>query len=336
MEQRFKSTVNPKKFIIALSALAFLLGLSTVVISDYMIVPFVACYASLLWFEKGRKPICAVLGVLLVAFSVLCETVEPLQFSPVPFGALFSVSCGLCISLLLFVMYRFRCTKNDTAIALTAFFSFYLIFALFLSIGAITKDYSLAAITEYYKEFTETQKAAFVDACSKLQVTDEKGVSHYLINAENAELLYLSVARLTVAFLVIAAFLLCGIALKVFTRLVAYAERDDAFIVSWRFLPPNIFAYSYAVIFAVSFFLNTETAFGMAMQNLSYIFMAVFVYLGLRHLLAIASHMQRKGLILIILGFGLLFFSLSALQILSFLGVYVTVVYNKNLSEDKQ
>ncbi len=319
MEQRLKKSIKPKNFIFVLSALTALLGIGVVFFSDLLIIPLAAFFALLLWFAPKAKILCALIPFLLLVLSF---------FDGV--GGIFAIASALSCGLLLWLMYRFRFNKTDTVFAITAFFVFYLLIALFLSVGSITKEYNLQSVMTYLESFMQTQKESFVDAFSELHITDEKGVNMYLFTEETAEAVFLSVARLSVSFLIISAFVLCGLTCKIFSRMVAYAERDEAYIRAWRFLPPSIAAYFYIALVVLSFFVGSaETVFAIAIQNLIYIFMAVFAYVGLRHLIFVAAQAKRRGFFLLVVGFLLILLNVSALQILSFLGTYVAVISNR-------
>lgn len=324
MQSKLKPNIHPKKFIVMLAIICALLGSSIVLLSDFMIIPFAAVYAALLWFDAKKKILSALLPVPILAFSCLGGV-----------ATIFSVAVGFCMGLIIFFMYRAKISKLDTALALTAFFSLYLFFSLFIQICLITKDYSIASAFEYYNTFMETQKASFVEAFSALAVTDQSGATNYLFTKETAELMFLSVAKLTIAFLVITAFLMCGFTLKIFSRVIIGAQENEEYIRTWRFALPNLYAYFYAVVFILSFMLgNGEDVAAIAIQNLSYVFMAMFAYIGLRHLLLVSLQVRRKGMFYLIVFMGIMLFSVTAIQILSFLGAYVTILSNRSIEPD--
>ena len=326
MQSRLKPSIQPKKFTAMLAIICALFGAAVIFISDFMIIPLAAVYAALLWFDQKNKLWAALLPLLILALSVLGGI-----------ATVFSVASGFCAALIVYFMYKANASKPDTALALTAFFAFYLLFSLFIAISAITKEYSIASAFEYYGSFMETQRAAFVDAFSQLTVTDQNGEISYLITEENAELLFLSMARLSIAFIVIIAFILGGLTLKIFSKIVTRAEADETHIRSWRFMLPSIYAYFYGFIFIFSFLLgNGDGIAAMAVQNLTYIFMAMFGYIGLMHLISISSQMRRKYLFLFFVFFSFVLLSISALQILSFLGAYVSILYNRFTEQKKQ
>ncbi len=319
MQRKLKPHIHPQRFTVMLAIICALLGSSILLLSDLMIIPFAASYAALLWFDSKNKLLSALLPIPLLALSF---------FGGI--GSIFSVAVGFCMGLILFFMYRAKISKSDTALALTAFFVFFLLFSLFIQICLITKSYSIASAVEYYNAFMEAQKASFVEAFSSLAVTDQNGVSNYLFTKENAELMFLSIAKLTIAFFVIVAFLMCGFTLKIFSRLIIGAQEDETYIRSWRFALPNLYAYFYAIIFILSFILgNGEGIAAVAIQNLTYIFMVMFGYIGLRHLTLMSTQMRRKGFFFIAVIFAIMLFNVTALQILSFLGAYVTILSNR-------
>ncbi len=318
MDQRLKEHINPKKFIVGLAGLFLLFGIAVIFVSDFFVVPFAAFYALVLWFVKENKLLCAILPLPILAVSFFDDI-----------GAILSVCVALCGGLLLWWMYRSHCTKADTVLAITALFSLYLFIALFLAVGAITKEYTLASFASYYEEFIETQRIKFVDALSNLHVVDETGQNVYLFTEEIAGEMFLSVARLTIAFFVIVAFMLCGFTCKIFSRVIAHAERDEKPIRNWRFLPPSVTVYFYLISYIVFFFVTeNESLFSVALQNLLYIFMVIFAYMGLRHLLFIISTLPRKNFLFLMIVFLLVVLNVSVVQILSFFGAYATIGAN--------
>ena len=319
MDQRFKEHINPKKFMLSLAALFVFFGVGVIFVSDFFIVPVAALYALVLLYFKENKFLCAMLPLPILAASF---------FNGI--GAVFSVCFAFCAGAVLWQMYRTRLTKFDTVFAVTAIFSLYLLLALFLAVGAITNEYTLSAFAEYYEEFVETQKVAFVNACSDFYVIDEQGANVYLFTEETAEALFLSVARLVIAFFVIAGFFLCGLSCKIFSRIVRYAERDESEILAWRFLPPSLYVYFYLAAYVASFFAaSEESIFSFAVQNIFYIFMIVFAYMGIQYLVSVIAKTRKKGFFLLLIAFFLLALNISAVQILSFLGAYVTIGTNR-------
>lgn len=319
MKQRFKEGITPKNFIALLSVLTILFGIGAIFFFDFLILPLASFFALLLWFAPKSKLLCASISLALIAVSFLGGV-----------RGVFSVCAGLCCGLILGFMYRARLNKTDTVLAMTAFFVVYLLLALFLSVAGITKEYSIDSVTDYLGTFLESQKVALIDLLSDFYVTDENGVRMYLFSRQDSEEMLLSVARLSVSYLVVAAFTLCGLVCKIFSRMVAYAERDDAYIRAWRFLPSRITAYFYILLVVLSFLTGSgESVFGGSVQNLLVIFMAVFAYIGVRHLIFVAAQAKRRGYSLLVIGFLLILLNVSAVQILSFLGTYVTIISNR-------
>lgn len=318
MDQRLKEHINPKKFIVLLAGLFLLFGVAIIFVSDMFIVPLAAFYALVLWFAKEKRLLCAVLPLPILAASFF-----------VGMGAVLSVCFALCCGLLLWCMYRARCTKFDTALAITALFTLYLFVAFFLAACAITKEYTFASFIAFYEEFIEAQRVAFLDAFSEFHIVDEKGTETYMFTEEMINAMFLSVARMTFSLLVIFAFLLCGLTCKIFSFVVARAEKDEMRIREWRFLPTNVIVYFYLICYIVSIFVaSRDSLFSVALQNLCYIFMFVFSYMGLRHLLFVFSN-KRKGILILALFFLLFVFNASGILILSFFGAYATIGVNR-------
>lgn len=318
MDQRLKENINSGKFIFALAFLFCVFGIGLTFVSDLFIIPFVAFYAALLWFGSNKKIVLAIVSLLVFGCAFLNGI-----------GALFSVSAGLLCGLSLWGLYRARCSKADTVLILTAFFTFFLLLGLFFAICNITKEFSLSSAMTYYDNFIEEQKTVFVNMLSELHIADENGTLIYPFTEEASELMFLSVARLSFSFFVIAAFSLCGFTCKVFSRIIAYGERDESYIHSWRLKLPNLVAYFYIVLFVVSFFAVDENLFSVTVQNLFSVLVVVFAYFGLRHLGVMLSKAKKRGAFILVIIVLFFLLSVSALQFLSFLGVYASIVANR-------
>ena len=83
----------------------------------------------------------------------------------------------------------------------------------------------------------------------------------------------------------------------------------------------------------ISFFSSRGDVFGIAIQNLFYIFMAVLAYVGLRHLLVAFSKIKRRSLAIAVIAALILLLNVSALQFLSFYGVYASIIANRAQKE---
>ena len=69
----------------------------------------------------------------------------------------------------------------------------------------------------------------------------------------------------------------------------------------------------------------------VAIVNLYNIFMVVFAYVGCNYALHFVSQMRKKGLARFILIAFLVMANAVAIQILSFVGVFITTMHNKFL-----
>ena len=322
MEIELKEYIHPKKFIALLSVLTVLLGIAAVMVAEIFILPLGALFALLLWFEPKRKLCSIFIPIFLLAFSFLGGV-----------GGILYVCIGLFSGFLLWFCYKKGIEKNDTVFILTAFFVFYIFLTLFFVLGAIAKDYSFSAVLSCYEAVVEKLKVKFISAFSEIAVMDEAGSTQLVFNDETLEMLFVSFMRLTVAYIVISGFVFCGVVCKMFSFAVRYAQCDESRIRGWKFQLPNLFVYFYLAVFILSALLGAESAFGIALQNLNSIFMAVFAYHGIAFLFSEVKKSNRRGLYIpIVLGMLMLF--AFAVQILSYLGAYATIVANRALPKE--
>ena len=138
-------------------------------------------------------------------------------------------------------------------------------------------------------------------------------------------------STLAVSIVSIFAFALAGLAIKTFTKTAIILSNKGILKTFAHFIPSNIVAYAYIAAAIISIFAGTGDLFGASMANVNQILMIVFAYMGAQYLLAILKVSERKSTTLIIILGAFLLLPGVALQILSYLGVFLTINTNKHL-----
>ena len=129
------------------------------------------------------------------------------------------------------------------------------------------------------------------------------------------------------------AFLLAGVSIKCFSHYLKKISDPESHVFSWEFSTSSFLAYFYIAISIVNVFIsNSADTFVIVVSTLNTIMLCIYAYLGIKF----ARHYLSKkiGLVpaTIILVFAVLLFSSFSLTLLSYFGVYFTILMNRMLN----
>lgn len=305
---------------------------ATVVLGEFILPLAISFYAALLTFERKKhilSLICAAVG-----FSMLFI---PFTISAVWGGV--SVICGI----LLYLLYRSGNAKSDTALILTFFLSAAIVFSFVLIAYKITGEFGLEPTIKYYLNLFNEFKAYFIESVMALSssVSDKVGelavpgqvgelaISEELLN-ESITLMF----NMSISFIIIIAFLLSGLAIKLFTFIVRKNTEQNSPVHSWRFLLPSIYAYSFLIVFLLSSFVSPVETFGIVIINLSNIFTFIFVYIGFKAFKDLLSKKGKPVLGILIPILGVILLGNMAMDVLSVFGAVSTIMSNKKINKN--
>ena len=210
---------------------------------------------------------------------------------------------------------------------MTLLYVLYLLLLLFTIAATEVGSASLDAVFGFYTDYMEEQKAEFIRALTSISTTMPDGTPVFALTSEEAEALFLSASRLLIALAVVIGFCLCGISYKLFCAVVRRVDAEPSGVRRFTFLPPTLFAYFYILLFFLSLFLSSsENDFAVALTNLFYIFLAVFAYVGIKFAVFLIHRIRHRGVGIVIFVLFCLFGGVIAFEVLSFLGVFYTVM----------
>lgn len=319
MQPQLKASVKPKSFSLLMTLLTALCTLAVLFVSDIFLPIAAGIYAVLFLYDR-RKVLSGALFAVAILLSAFLGVTSVLTAVALFFSG------ALCA-----VLYRAGTDKSFSVLCLTVFYLLYLFASLYAIAAAEVGSVSSEAVFGFYSDAIGTAREEFVKTVTSLTTAMTDGTSVFLMTAEQAEELFLSMTSLIFAFFAIFAFCMTGILYKVFSRIALSFDAEPIRLVRYRFAPSPVFAGFYAVLFLLSLFLSgTEGSLAVALNNLFYIFMAVFAYVGIRFVLFALSRSRRRGLGTVLLIFFLLFANLMALELLSFFGVFFTFMSRRH------
>lgn len=314
------------KTLVSFGVLFFAFILGSVFISDILLPVSAAMLSAFLLFDRTKMKW---LSMALSAFVLLCVCLISIS------NAIFLLTSLLCALILTFG-YCKGLNKAELSVYLTVLYALCTVTGLYLIGAGELGTFDFGAVIEYYntlfEDFVQRLLAEMKDALAALVESGQE------LTFEEDEFLSLfevtirSFSKMFLSLLVIIAFLYSGIQIKIFTALGVRFESEPRPRHSWHFALSNVFAYFYVALAIISPFLgNMDSVLVVAIVNLYNIFMVVFAYVGFNYALHFVSQMRKKGLARFILIAFLVMANAVAIQILSFVGVFITTMHNKFL-----
>ena len=326
MQIKLKDEKKQFTTLLVLSIITVLVSAFCIFISDILLPICVALLSIVYLLDlKGKKHFSLVLSALLL----ILNTASLIFLN----GILFSGFEAVVLGAIIFYCFSKNVSKAETAFLLCALSSLFIILNASFFAMAARGDYSIDAVKVFYSDFYNTVKAEMVSALEALKASVSESGGAMLLTEENVVLLLDSVVSLMVSYIVIAAFVVSGFTLKIFS-FAASRLGNKELLYGWRFKTSNLFAYFYIALFVLQIFTAGHNGlFAVAVANLSYIFCVVYAYLGFNFALSFLSQKRSVAFSFVMLLVGFLLFSSFLVEILSIIGAFVTVSANKVLNK---
>ena len=320
MNFSFNESISRKK-IVLIMALAVVFSLALCVIFGEIGLPlFSAFYAVLILADRSSKKV-----VSLAACAItLAVTVSLYIFNLGTLALPFACVGGVLIS----VLFAKGTPKGELAFYLTTIFVVMLVGSLYLSFATAAGNYSLSAVAEYINGWYAELRLEFVNSIMDA-VKETSSELFVAIDEITVSETFDSLFNLAPAAIVIFAFALAGVSLKIFSTLAYKLAKEPQHVVFWRFSTSNVIAYFYCALFVLNFFAAGNGVFSITVSNLFYVFLAVYAYIGYNFALSLLSGRLGYALSVIILIAAIIFFGIIALELMSLLGVVFTHISNK-------
>lgn len=302
-------------------ALATVFGIAFAFWGEIFLPPAAALLALLFVLERPKSRYLSYIAALLpVALAFIVNGI---------FG-LISIEPAI-LALAIALVYRFNGSKAECAVYATLIVSLFAILSLYLGGAKATGSFSYEIVFDYYSDVITTLKLKLLDmmnyyvkmqgdpAAEVFTVTDATDIAHRL----KVQL---------VSFVAIAAFILVGITIKLFTSIMLKVSKRGILKRFAHFLPSNIISYVYIGVAVLSLLVGYETVLDAVILNVANILSVVFAYLGFQYATTIASASGRRKLAVIVIIASFLIIPTLALRILSFVGVWAAVGINNAMS----
>lgn len=320
MNFSFSEAFSRKKIALIAAVALVLCGALCVFFGELLIPLFSAFYAILILSDTSTKKIVS----LTFGAVSLAVTISLYVFK---FGTL-SLPFACIGGVLIAFLFLRGTSKGELAFYLTAAFSLMLVGSLYLSFTDAAGAYSISAVAEFVNGWYVELRTEFV---TQIMDSVKQAPTELLVTLDELTVseMFDSVFNLSLSVLVIFAFALAGVTLKIFSTLLYKLAKEPQRLVYWRFCTSNIVAYFYCALFILNFFAGGDGVFAITVSNLFYVFLAVYSYIGYNFVLSIISGRLGYALSVIILIAAILFLGIIALELLSLFGVVFTHISNK-------
>ena len=325
---KLKESSRSRRTLIFLALFAVAGGALTVFFAylGLIFMPLLAAPLAVIFLiESGKRPIFTVaVPVIVIALDIVLNG----YYS---FGATIAVIVAIILSL---SIGKGVLPKGEAVMAAVIVASLISGFSILMLgcylVGEI--DFSLAL--EYYRDLIADGVIQWREAAEQYILSASDPELAEVLTPENIDGMYYSYINGIYSLVVILAFVSVGLTCKLFGRLLSGRLADARPVQAWRFTLTPVYAYFYLAIYTIQMFLTEADAFSIALTNILNVFMIVFAYLGV--LFVDAFFRMRSGgrgvnkLLLVIV---VLLLSVLAINILSFVGVFATVMLDRAKKE---
>ena len=330
MKTSLKASLSSKKTLLILSVICIVFGGVCLVLGglgEFLLPVVIATLAAIYVFDKKRTYAIITSGILM-AFNLAGILFEiNISF----FGLAAIVSAGI----IAIAYYRGQ-SKSDAAFLSTIIYAFLSVCGMLLLAMFLIKNFDFNAAMDFWDNIYDSSYEAVREMLDKYLTLAKEYYTEAEVNyAREVSYLLLDISfSCVISYIVIAAFAVIGLSMKLFGFIVKKCAEDNSEITKWRFATSNVYAYFYlALSLATVFVSSVDNIFGIAVANLYFIFLIVYAYVGFTSILSLLKQKLRPILAyIIVIAACLLMLSLSP-QILAFVGVFSTFTANRRLKE---
>ena len=330
MENKLRSDLNYKKTITVLSVLAALFGAFCALVGELCLPLAAAALAALYLYDSDsskRPSVFISAAVLLVGVAATVLTRG--------YMAVLAVE-AIVLALIISRMYARSASKAECAFYSTIAVSLLTVVSFLVVPCLRAGEISIDVVKTFYTDLYETLKVSFVQSFSELAATlpEEYGFSD--ITSETVAEAFDSALYSLISFVVIFGFVISGVAIKIFCRLLRRIDSAPDKVDGWRFVTTSLYAYFYMLLTVLNVFVTgLEGILPIAISILYLIFLAIYLYVGWTAIYKYLSQKRSKVLTVVIMIIALVCLSTFALQFLALIGAFSTVHYNRRHSADQ-
>ena len=320
MNYTFNDRINRKKLMLAFTLMTAAAGVLSVFFGEILFPVIAATYAMLLMADTTKNRIRSLLvGIAVTIASVALVFFDVYAFS-LPFAAIAAI-------LIVWLLKR-GVSKGEIAVYVTLTVLALTALTLYVTLAKEAGSFAISAVLEYataqYYELRTEFASVMIESLGSAAPELSEYIDEQIVNEA-----FDAVFSLTPAIAVVSAFFITGLSFKLFSYFAFRFASEPERVVFWRFGTSSIVAYFYVLLFVLSFFAGIDGVFAITVNNLFYIFLPVFAYIGFNFALSLMSRRIGFGVSLLIIVASILLLGILTLELLSIFGVIFTHISNK-------
>ena len=311
MKINLNSKYKHTSILLLLTVISVALSLGASLLGE-IILPFATATLALLYLiDNGKRRIFTVVAtVLILATDILINgTVSYI-------GAEVSI-----LALIIVIAVAGRASKAETSFWLSAVSLIFFVLVSVLAVWSATGEVGIDGYFDYYIELYKSLRSVFVDTV----VASVKNTPYAeLVTEESASELFGSFVSILPAVLMVIAFAISGVTLKLLSGILAKISDPDtkAWALGWRFKLPGIITLAFWILVVINLFTaSADSIFAVVVANLYTVFMVVHAYIGFKVVkLFFIRIFKNRALALLTIAGVLLFFNSLAVELLAYFG----------------
>ncbi len=318
MKIELKSSISQKKTLLFIVFLLVFAALLCCLIGDLLLPVCIALLAVLYTFGKDGKAIYGrVATVTLIVLNIVTITIG---LTPSLYGFQ-----AIALAWMLSGAFLRQGSKADNAYLMSIVCSIFTVGSFILLAMLDTGNFTFEGVVTYYEEIAEVIREIFNKAFTQVDPALLEATGFAMDSAEiNFVVDYL--LSMVIAYVFIASFIAVGISMKLFGFLSSRIAEDKTPFEKWRFDTIPVFAYFYLILSIASIFIEANNdVMSIAVINLNAIFSVIFTYVGYKFLIELLSRRMNHKIAVVAVLVSLVAFSSFAFQIVSILGLLVTI-----------
>ena len=328
MKLTLANRLNSVKVFIILTALSVLIGAGVAFLGQLgvLILPVLtACLAVMMIFAEGKKHLFAICASVAL---VILELV---------FNSIYSFTCltALILALVIALAVKRGWQKSELAATLTVILSLVFVAYAFLSAFYELKSFDVEAARELLANMFTQVREEMHKLLTTYTVPGADGNNSHLFTEENIAAildLYMSVL---ISVVVITAFALVGITLKLFSAIAVRITEDNTELLGWRFRTSAVFAVFYLILSIVAVFVTGSSTAATVILNLYVLYTAVYAYLGFGALRVwLSRRFGNSPFVTVLVIFAIICFISYAMTLLALFGAFAMIPRRARVSHD--
>lgn len=310
MKVNLNSKYKPTSALLLLTVISVALSLGASLLGE-IILPFATAALALLYVNVGNRKIFAIVATTMI---LVTDTILN--------GALSYVGVEICIlSFVIVIALAVKASKAETSFWLSAVVLIFFVIVSALAVWSATGEISVDGYFDYYIELYKSLRDVFVDTI----VASTKNTPYAeLITEESAAELFGSFASILPAVLMVIAFAISGVTLKLLSGALAKISDPDTkeWVSGWHFKISGIITLAFWVLVVINLFTASEDSmFAVVVANLYTVLMMIHAYIGFKVVkLFFARVFKNRALALLTIVGILLFFNSLAIELLAYFG----------------